>query len=126
MAGARTARLPGSAAEDWTEHEMRFGEGRLARPQLVRRRLTGGGCSRPVGCVELSTAFKRATDFLNTRGAWKMPLFGPPDIQKMKAKRDVNGRINALSAKNSAPIRQKAAEGLGEIGDALTSVNSLK
>lgn len=55
-----------------------------------------------------------------------MPLFGPPDVQKMKAKRDVNGLIKALSTKNSAQIRKEAAEGLGEIGDALALVNSLK
>jgi HEAT repeat protein len=55
-----------------------------------------------------------------------MPLFGQPDVQKMKAKLVVNALIKALSTKNSAPIRKEAAEGLGEIGDAPASVNSLK
>lgn len=51
-----------------------------------------------------------------------MNLFGPPDVEKMKARRDVQGLIKALGyqkgeswdAKN---IRQGAARTLGELGD---------
>ena len=58
-----------------------------------------------------------------------MPLFGPPDVEKMKAKRDVDGLIKALQYKrmrntgivefdNTAPVRKQAADALGELGDA--------
>jgi HEAT repeat protein len=57
-----------------------------------------------------------------------MGLFGPPDIAKLKAKRDVNGLIKALTYQKdtdyrsplyheSAGIRRAAAEALGQIGD---------
>ena len=46
-----------------------------------------------------------------------MPLFGPPDVEKMKAKRDVNGLIKALNYKQDSEIRENAAKALGEIGD---------
>jgi len=42
---------------------------------------------------------------------------GEPNIEKMKAKRDVKGLIKALRNKK-ADIRSKAAQALGEIGDA--------
>jgi HEAT repeat protein len=45
-----------------------------------------------------------------------MSLFGSPDIQKMKAKRDVKGLIKALNYKNDH-IQREAALALGEIGD---------
>jgi hypothetical protein len=34
-----------------------------------------------------------------------MPLFGPPDIEKLKAKRDVQGLIKALSYKQEGAGR---------------------
>ena len=52
-----------------------------------------------------------------------MPLFGPPDVEKLKARRDVNGLIKALSyekdSKKDKPLRTRseAARALGEIGD---------
>jgi HEAT repeat protein len=54
-----------------------------------------------------------------------MPLFGPPNIEKMKAKRDVQGLIKALSYKKDSTegehfrVRRTAAKALGEIGDPL-------
>lgn len=46
-----------------------------------------------------------------------MPLFGPPDIKKLKTKRDVTGLIRAL--RHSDPgVRHEAAKALGELGDA--------
>jgi HEAT repeat protein len=46
-----------------------------------------------------------------------MPLFGSPNVEKMKAKRDVKSLIKALGYKNYAVIREEAAKALGEIGD---------
>ncbi len=46
-----------------------------------------------------------------------MPLFGPPDIEKMKARRDVKGLIKALTSPKTGNIRYKAAQYLGFIGD---------
>ncbi len=44
-----------------------------------------------------------------------MPIFGPPDVDKLKAKRDIAGLIKALSFKQ-AHIREAAARALGDIG----------
>jgi HEAT repeat protein len=52
-----------------------------------------------------------------------MPLFGPPDIEKLKARRDVKGLIKALNYQKDSskdePLRTRseAARALGEIGD---------
>ena len=50
-----------------------------------------------------------------------MPLFGPPDVEKLKARRDVQGLIDALGynkgTRESADVRYYAAEVLGLIGD---------
>jgi len=49
-----------------------------------------------------------------------MPLFGPPNIEKLKQKGDVKGLIKALTYENiqrQADIRRAAAEALGELGD---------
>jgi HEAT repeat protein len=52
-----------------------------------------------------------------------MGLFGPPNIEKMKAKRDVDGLIKALQYKIKSTdfketwVRQDAAKALGEIGE---------
>lgn len=45
-----------------------------------------------------------------------MPLFGPPNIEKMQAKHDVNGLIKALGYKDD-DIKCDAVKALGEIGD---------
>lgn len=47
-----------------------------------------------------------------------MLLFGPPNVEKMKAKRDVKGLINALGYQKDFSVRMWAASGLGQIGDA--------
>lgn len=47
-----------------------------------------------------------------------MSIFGAPDVEKMKAKRDVKGLIKALEYKKDVAIPQRAALALGEIGDA--------
>ncbi len=47
-----------------------------------------------------------------------MPLFGPPDIQQLEAKRDVSGLIKALAYKD-ATIRARAADALGPLRDPL-------
>jgi HEAT repeat protein len=44
-----------------------------------------------------------------------MGLFGPPDVEKMKAKHDVNGLVKAMGYKNDVVIREKALEALCEI-----------
>ncbi|MDI7274909.1 MAG: HEAT repeat domain-containing protein, partial [Anaerolineae bacterium] len=45
-----------------------------------------------------------------------MPLFGPPNVEKLKAKRDVAGLVKALKSPNWE-VRRNAATALGEIGD---------
>lgn len=45
-------------------------------------------------------------------------LFGPPDVAKLEAKRDVDGLIKALDYQKDARVRQAAAEVLGRIGGA--------
>ena len=47
-----------------------------------------------------------------------MPLFGPPNIQKLKQKRDVDGLVKALRRKGDDHVRKRAAEALAEIGGA--------
>lgn len=44
-----------------------------------------------------------------------MGLFGPPDVHKLKEKKDVNGLIRALGYRQVALIRQQAAQALGEL-----------
>ncbi len=44
-----------------------------------------------------------------------MPIFGPPDISKLKARRDVKGLLAALSYKKDAEIRRQAAIALAEL-----------
>lgn len=47
-----------------------------------------------------------------------MRLFGgPPNVEKLKAKRDVPGLIKALDYQPDGSVRKAAAEALGEIGD---------
>lgn len=45
-----------------------------------------------------------------------MGIFGKPNIEKLKEKRDVEGLIKALKDKNEI-VRENAAEALGDIGD---------
>jgi HEAT repeat protein len=47
-----------------------------------------------------------------------MGLFGPPDVEKMKANRDVHGLIKALAYEKDYHIRADAALALGELKDA--------
>jgi len=46
-----------------------------------------------------------------------MSLFGPPDVNKLKAKQNVNGLIKALNYQKDWMVRKAAAEALGEIKD---------
>jgi HEAT repeat protein len=45
-----------------------------------------------------------------------MGLFDPPDVEKMKAKRDVKGLIKALGYRKDESVRQAAAGALAQIG----------
>jgi HEAT repeat protein len=45
-----------------------------------------------------------------------MPLFGPPNIEKLEDSRDVAGLIKALGYKKDARVRYLAARALGEVG----------
>jgi HEAT repeat protein len=47
-----------------------------------------------------------------------MSLFGRPNGEKMIAKRDVEGLIKALGYRKDDFVRRKAAEALGQVGDA--------
>ena len=42
-------------------------------------------------------------------------LSGPPDVEKLKAKKDVQGLIKALAYKKDAQVRRAATEALGEL-----------
>ncbi len=44
-----------------------------------------------------------------------MPLFGPPNVEKLKAKRDINGLLHALEEKNSWLIPDNAKDALLEL-----------
>ena len=44
-----------------------------------------------------------------------MPLFGPPDVQKLKTKRDINGLLHALEEKNSFSVPGEAEKALLEL-----------
>jgi HEAT repeat protein len=46
-----------------------------------------------------------------------MELFGPPNIEKLKAKQNVEGIIKALSNKKLADVRWQAANALGQLRD---------
>jgi len=46
-----------------------------------------------------------------------LPILGPPNINKLKARRDVPGLIKALNYKKKPEVRKKAVEALGELGD---------
>ncbi len=46
-----------------------------------------------------------------------MPLFGPPNVEKLKEKKDVKGLINALGYGKDYKVRSAAAQALGEIRD---------
>ena len=45
-----------------------------------------------------------------------MGIFGPPNIEKLKARQDIKGLIKALGYKKDGTIRQAAAEALVRIG----------
>ncbi len=47
-----------------------------------------------------------------------MALFGPPDIDALKAKHDVNGLIKALQHRRKESVRLEAIRALGELCDA--------
>jgi HEAT repeat protein len=55
-----------------------------------------------------------------------MALFGPPNIEKLKAKGDIKGLIKALSYKQEVAVRQAAARSLVELGYALNAVSGLR
>lgn len=47
-----------------------------------------------------------------------MGFFGPPNVEKLKLKKDVAGLIRALQTQKDASMREAAAAALGQIGDA--------
>ena len=47
-----------------------------------------------------------------------IPLFGPPNIEKMKSRRDVQGLIKALDYEKDGFVRSQAAYALRELGNA--------
>ena len=46
-----------------------------------------------------------------------MPLFGPPNVKKLEAKRDVEGLTRALHYEKDSLVRAAAAKALGAVGD---------
>jgi HEAT repeat protein len=47
-----------------------------------------------------------------------MPLFGPPNVDKLKGKKDIEGLIDVLIHQKDARLRDVAARALGELADA--------
>lgn len=47
-----------------------------------------------------------------------MPLFGPPNVERLKAKKDIQGLADALAYQKDARLRNDAARALGELADA--------
>ena len=47
-----------------------------------------------------------------------MWFFGPPDVEKLKARKNIKGLIRALRYEDDSDVRESAAVALGEIGDA--------
>jgi len=47
-----------------------------------------------------------------------MPLFGPPNVEKLGARRDIAGLVKALAYEKDSDVRRAAAGALGAIGDA--------
>jgi HEAT repeat protein len=45
-----------------------------------------------------------------------MPIFGPPNIEKMRARLDLKGLIKALDYAKDTKVRDRAIEALGELG----------
>jgi len=50
----------------------------------------------------------------------QMPLFGPPNIEELERKRDVQGLIKAVSYKKDGKVRRAAVQALGRMKDART------
>lgn len=48
-----------------------------------------------------------------------MPLFGPPNVEKLKAKRDIPGLAKVLAHSKDLGVRIAAADALGDTGDTL-------
>ena len=46
-----------------------------------------------------------------------MPLFGPPNAEKLAAKHDLKGLIKALGYQKDSGVRRAATFGLGKLGD---------
>lgn len=46
-----------------------------------------------------------------------MPLFGPPNVEKLRAKQDIPGLIKALHYDKDPTIVHAAARALGQAGD---------
>ena len=51
-----------------------------------------------------------------------MGLFGPPNIEKLKVRKNIKGLIEALKDKDE-DVRKRAAWALGKIGDARAWLN---
>lgn len=49
-------------------------------------------------------------------------LFGPPNVEKLRSKRDLDGLGKALRLEKNAALRRAAAEALGQIGEELATV----
>ena len=50
-----------------------------------------------------------------------MPLLGPPDVAKLKAKGDVPGLIKALGRQRDSAVRRAAATALGHLREAASA-----
>ena len=54
-----------------------------------------------------------------------MPLFGPPNVEKMEAKGDVEGLIKALEYRKDATVRKSAARALVRIDHGAEAIQAL-
>jgi HEAT repeat protein len=55
-----------------------------------------------------------------------MPLFGPPNVAKLKAQGDVPGLVKALDYDSDWVVRWSAAEALDQIADARAGILLLR
>jgi hypothetical protein len=57
----------------------------------------------------------------NRKGGLALPLFGPPNVEKLKAQHNVMGLMKALSYFKNYEVQRQAAAAMGQIGDALAA-----
>jgi hypothetical protein len=111
-------RFPGSA----TIGVIELRQSRPSSPQLGTDRSCGPPAHASAGRpLQLGAAGRLQTRPVHVRlpaEDWHLPLFGPPNVEKLKANGDAPGLRKALEYPGHWRVRRDAAEALGQIGDA--------